>query len=554
MGRFLRLGVEYALAGRGEELKEYLIGVEVFDRKASFDPRFDPIVRVEARRLRAKLHAYYAGRGATDEVAIEVPTGSYLPVFCVRSPGGTAPADARWRGTIAVLPFTNLGPEAGGDYFSDGLTEELIHRLTRVAGLRVVAWSSAAQLKGRQDVRGVAQQLQVAHVLTGSVRRSVNRVRVTAQLIGTADGAYIWSESYDREMSDLFAIQDEIAWAIVAALRLRLGETPAAPRPGRPAYDVEAYDLYLQGRFHWNLRTSEGLRRSVGYFERAIERDPGFALGYAGVADALCIQVEYGLAPPSEGIARARQAALDALERDPLLAEAMTSLAFIRSVCEWNWSEGERCYRRAIELNPGYATARHWFGTDFLAVLSRFAEAGAETELARQLDPLSPIIAESSWFLAMLCRDYARAAEGYRELLALYPSYYRGYTGLGRVYALMGRHEESIAMLEKGRALGGDVPSILGALGQVYGLAGREADARRLLVELAALEGRAYVSTVSFAVLHLGLNETGRALDWLEAGCGRRDPALPLVGVHPLFEPLRAEPRFQAMLQSMGLR
>ena len=555
MSRFLRLAVEHALAGRGEDLKEYLIGVEVFDRREAFDPRYDPIVRVEARRLRAKLRAYYEGAGGADELVIEVPTGSYAPLFRRRAsmPAPEPQPAARWRGTIAVLPFTNLGPDMGSEYFSDGLTEELIHHLTRVPGLRVVAWSTASQLKGRADVRAVAEQLQVATVLTGSVRKSGNRVRVTAQLIDTADGAYLWSEAYDREMRDLFAIQEEISWAIVNALRLRLTEGAGAPRLGRLLYNVEAYDLYLKGRFHWNLRSADGLRRSAQYFEEAIARDPDFALGYAGLADALCILVEYGLASPAEGIARAQEAALKALERDPLQAEAMTSLAFIRSVYEWNWAEGERYYRRAIELNPGYATAHHWYAADFLAPLSRWEKAEAEIETARQLDPLSPIIAEGASFVHLLRGDYERAAEGYRELMVLYPAYYRAYTALGRALSLMGRYGEAIAMLEKGRAMGGDVPSIIAARGQVYGQAGREADARRLLAELTTLGGRAYVSSASYAILHLGLGEPGRALEWLEAGCRRRDPAISLLGVHPVYDSLRPDPRFQALLKALGL-
>ena len=553
MSRFLRLAVEYALDGRGAELKEYPIAVEVFDRPASFDPRADPIVRVEARRLRAKLRAYYEGEGRADDVVIELPTGGYAPVFRERAAARPAPAvpAATWRNTIAVLPFANLSAGGENDYFSDGLTEELIRQLTKVAGLRVVAWTSAAQLRGREDIRGVAEQLKVAHVLQGSVRRSGGRLRAAAQLLDAAEGCYLWAETYDREMRDVFAIQDEIAWAIVKALRMRLAE-PAAP-VSHAAYNLEAYDLYLKGRFHWNLRTPEGLRKSIRCFEEAVARDASFAPGYAGLADAYGVLTEYGLVPSSEGMAKASAAALQALERDPYLAEAHASLGPIRSIYEWNWAEGERCYRRAIELNPGYATAHHWLAVDLLALVGRWEEAETEIEVARQLDPLSPIILEGVGFTALFARDYERALARYRELLDLHPTFYKVYTAMGRAHALMGRYDQAVMMFEKGRALGGEVPSILGALGQVYALAGRTEEARGLLAELAALEQRGYVAAAPFAVLHLGLGDHARALDWLENGCEWHDLSIATIGVHPVYDPLRGEPRFQALLRRMGL-
>jgi len=249
ISRFLRFVVEHTLAGRGGELKEYLIGVEVFDKAASYDPRIDPIVRVEARRLRAKLKRYYETAGRDDGVRIEFPKGGYVPLFQTRAP---APEGGETGPTIAVLPFVNRSADPQDEYFSDGLTDELIHALTKVEGLRVVARGSAFQFKGKPyDVRQVGEQLQVGVVLEGSVRRSGNRLRITAQLVNVADGLYLRSETYEREMKDIFAVQDEIAGAIAQTLRVRMGRR--APR--RTGDNLQAYHLYLKGRHQVNRRT-----------------------------------------------------------------------------------------------------------------------------------------------------------------------------------------------------------------------------------------------------------------------------------------------------------
>lgn len=553
MCRFLRFTVEQAIEGRAGDLKEYLIGIEVFDRKSTYDPRVDPIVRVEARRLRAKLQQYYRSAGAEDPIRIEFPTGSYVPQFLYPLPETAASQPKASQGkTIAVLPFANLSQQSGNEYFSDGLTSELIHALTKAEGLNVVAWTSAAQWKGRAyDLKDIGRQLQADVVLEGSVRHAQNNVRIMVQLIDAATGLYLWSESYNREMSDIFAIQEEIANSIVSVLRIRLR---ARHSPGgRRETDIESYHLYLKGRYHWNKRTREGLQTSVGFFQEAIQRDPNYALAYAGLADAWSLLVELGLERAGDLMPQAKTAALKAIELDSSLAEAYTSLAFIRSLYDWEWTEAEGHYRRAVELNPGYASVHHWLAVDFLAVLGRMEEAEAEIKLAHQLDPLSALLSESHGYILLLSRRFEEALNHYCQLLEKEPGFYRIHTAIGRVYGFLGRYDESVAALLRGRQIAPDVPSIAGALGQTHALAGREEEARRELQLLHDMSGRIAVSPTCFALIHAGLGENAKALDYLEEARDRRELSLTSIGVHPAYDSLREEPRFQQLLKRIGL-
>lgn len=550
MVRFLRLAVERTLEGKADELKEYLIGVEVFDRPSSYDPRVDPIVRVEARRLRSKLKAYYAGDGNNDPVRIEFRTGSYAPQ--IRMLGDGSAASRPDIHTIAVLPFANLSASAENDYFSDGLTEELIHALTRLRGMRVVAWNSAARLRGvEQDIQEVRRQLQVANVLTGSVRIAGPSLRVRAQLIDIATGVYLWSETFDRPMQDVFAIQEEIARNIVRTLRLQLSSGAEAALLARPHTSVSSYDYYLKGRYHLHRRTPDDLARGLQYFEAAVAVDPDSALAHAGLADAYVLLVDYGLLHPTKGVPKVRAAATRAIELDPTLADAYPSLAVIRAQWDREWQDAEDLYRKAIGLNPGCATAHHWLATDFLAVVGRLDEGELELEIALQLDPLSSIIHEGRASFSIWRRQYDEAVRRYCEIREFDPTFYKAYTGLGRVYALQGKYTDALAMLEKGRALAGDVPNILGAMGEIFALSGDTASARRILAELTARALDSYVPSTCFARVHSGLGEVERALDWLEKGCEQRELPMAMLKIHPVYDPLRDEPRFRAVVERM---
>ena len=553
MARFLRLTVERTLAGQAGELKEYLIGVEVFDRKSSYDPRVDPIVRVEARRLRSKLKAYYEGDGGADPVLIEFLSGTYAPRLALRQ--AAAPAREPLAGTgitVAVLPFADLGLKPQNQYFSDGLTEELIHALTKVPRLRVVAWTTAAQLRDRQDdLRSLRDQLHVDAVLTGSVRIAGANLRVRVQLIDTASGVYLWSETFDRHMQDVFAIQEEIALAIVRTLRVQLAGEGEGALLSRGRSTIGSYDYYLKGRYYWHRRTPEDLRRSIEYFEAAITADRNSAPALAGLADAYSLLVDYGLLHPAEGMPKARAAAERAIELDPTLAEAYASLALIRSLYDWEWQEALELYRRAIELNPGYATARHWLGIDWYALNGRLEEAAAQMEIAHQLDPLSSIIREGQAFLHYLGGRQQEAVRGYTGIIQDDPTFYKAYTSLGRAYADEGKYLDAIRMLEKGRALAGDVPNILAAMGQVYALGGETGSAREILATLEQMRAHCHVPSTAFAVVHLGLGEHERALDCLENACREHELPLTSIKMHPVYAPLRPHPRFQALLRQL---
>lgn len=550
MVRFLRFTVDHALSGHADDLKEYVIGVEVFDRSADYDPRVDPIVRVEARRLRSKLKSYYESDGASDPLIIEFPSGSYAPRIADRRTVAAGAAPATGAITVVVLPFGDLSLKPGNEYFSDGLTEELIHVLTKVAGLRVVAWTTASRLRDRQqDLAAIREQLNAAFVLTGSARIAGPSLRVRAQLIDTSTGVYQWSETFDRRIHDVFAIQEEIARAIVRTLRLQL--TPAGAIARSPGA-INSYDHYLKGRYYWHRRTREDLERSLEYFRAAIEIDPQSSLAYTGLADAYTLLVDYGLAHPAEGMPKAREAAARAIAIDPHSAEAHTSLALIRGVYDWEWEDCESLYRRAIELNPGYATAHHWLAIDCHAPLGRSKEAAAGLETALQLDPLSSIIREGFAYLKVQTRDYDGAVEGYRQLIVSDPDFYKGYTGLGRAYAQKGDYLEALRMLDQGRSMAGDIPNILAAMGQVYGLGGEPDRARQMLEKLDRMASTGYIPSTAFAVAHLGLGEYEPALDWLERGLLVRDPALCSLKVHPVYDPLRGHPRFAKLLAALN--
>lgn len=553
MGRLLRYLVEQTLEGRSDQLKEYLLGVDVFDRGVSFDPRIDPIVRVEMRRLRAKLAAFYEAEGRGDAVRLEIPTGTYVPRLVSRDRAGAAPAKAVAPTDIVVLPFTNLSAEPDTDYFSDGLTEELIHALARAEGLRVVAWSTASRLKERRDdLASIARELKVGTILQGSVRRSGDRLRILVNLVEAATGFYLWCENYDFQMADLFAIQEKISQAIAGSLRARLlGKAPAPPSSG--ASTLSAYDLYLRGRFHWHKRTPDSFERAIAYFQEALTHQPDFAPAFTGLSDAYTLLADHGLMSPADAMPKARAAAQRALEINPRLAEAYASLALIEALYEREWKRAGEHFRRAIELQPGYATAHHWYGCDYLSYLGRFDEAVASMQQAIQLDPLSPALQESFGYVLMLARRYDEALAVQLEVLDRDRHYYKSYTAMGRLYLLQGMSDRAIEMLERGRFLAGDLPTILGALTQAYAHRGDQSEARSYLNRLIALAGKRYVPSTSMAIAYLGVGEKEKALDWLEGACERRELTLPAVSVHPVYDELRGHERFKALIKTLGL-
>ena len=554
LARFLNFTVEQTLAGRGDHLKEFVIGVEVFDKNEKYDPRMDPIVRVEARRLREKLRKYYSTEGAEDALYIDFPTGAYVPLVKTRDATQVAAAaGSSTENAIAVLPFANLSSEQENEYFSDGLTEELINALTKVEGLRVVAWSSAVQLKGKvRDIRRIAEQLRVRTVLEGSVRRTGDRLRITAQLVETTDGRYLWSETYERALKDVFAVQDEISSAIVGALRIKLTGPAGRSLVTRYTENLQAYHLYLKGRFYWNKRTEEDFYKALGFFEQAIQTDPNYAPAYAGMADVYIMLGEHGSVPALSIMRKARATATRALEIDPSLAEAQVSLGSVAGLYEWNWPESEQHFRRALELNPSYPTAHHWYGYDFLAPQGRLEEAIVELDRAHHLDPLSLIITTCAGTTFDLAREHERAREYYEKVFELDPCFVRARLSAGRSYLHQNMYREAIAEFEKARELIPNSPVPLALMAHAYNICGARAEADRLREALDRCCRTCCVSSYLLARAHLGFDHD-QAFALLEKAYEEHDPRLAHMNVSPIFDCLRPDPRFAALVKKMNL-
>jgi len=454
---------------------------------------------------------------------------------------------------IAVLPFVNSSPDPENEYFSDGITDELITALTKVEGLRVASRTSAFALKNvREDVRALGARLDVSAVLEGTVRKAGNRLRITVQLTDVADGRALWSERYDREMADVFAIQDEIAGTIVRTLRSTLLGELGDTTPVRYTANVRAYSLYLKGRFWWNRRSQAAIKEGIRFFEQAIEEDPGYALAYSGLADSYALDLDYRGAPVVEGMERAKAEARKAIALDETLAEAHTSLAWVTFIYDWDWVAAEREFNRAIELNPRYSTARQWHAW-YLVAMGRFDDALAEGRTAIELDPLSVSIRRSMGWLQYYARDFDGALENLRRALAMNPTSEETHRLLGLVYAQQELYDEAAASFREAVVNSeSDMLSYAG-LGQVAALRGRTDEARAVIRELEERQRIRYVSPVALAMIQLGLGEVDAAFDLLEQAYQDRRGWLAYLRVEPMFDSLRSDSRFGGLLQRMRL-
>lgn len=403
LSALLRFVVEETLQGRQAQLKEMKIGLDVFGRKSdSYDPAFDPIVRVQMGRLRSKLRAYYNGPGSSDRVRIDVPLGSYVPVFLAGAGPATMPrvepVPESDEHRLAVLPIVNMSAEPETQYFCDGLTEELITHLAQIRQLRVVARTSSFQFKdAARDIREVGRLLDVSKVLEGSVRKAGNRIRVTVQLINVADGCHLWSERYESDLNDIFAIHENISTAVQRSLQQQVLGAERGPAVRKRPGGIEAYNEYLQGRFHWKKRTEEGLRTALDHFTRAVQLDPSFVRALSGIADCHLMLGMSAAEAPERSMPKAAEAAREALRIDDNSAETHASLAAVQNCFEWDLDAAEQGYRRAIALDPSYATAFHWLGLLWQCSRRELAQAVDSLEQAIELDPLSPpIIADTA--------------------------------------------------------------------------------------------------------------------------------------------------------------
>jgi serine/threonine protein kinase/tetratricopeptide (TPR) repeat protein len=454
--------------------------------------------------------------------------------------------------SLAVLPLENLSHDPEQEYFVDGMTEALITDLSKISALRVISRTSVMQYKGKhKPLPEIARELMVDAVVEGSVLRAGERVRITAQLIRAVPEQHLWANSYDRELRDVLAVHSEVARAIANEIRVTLTPQESARLTSTRAVVPEAHEAYLKGRYYWNKRTKEGLRRGLEFFQQAIEKDPNYAAGYAGLADYYNVLPFYASVSPTEAYPKARTAALKALELDDMLGEAHASLAYVLYRFDWDWAGADREFKRALALNPSNATVHHWYGT-YLAGLGRMDEALAELERARKLDPYSLIINRDSGLLLFYARRYDEAIEQLQKALDLDPSFDMAQYVLGRVYAQKARYPEAVARCEKSASQSGRSSNILAALGFVYAQAGRRTEAQKILKELQRRSETTYVSGVRFAWIHVSLGEKERALAWLEKAFSDRDPEMGWIRVEPWLDPLRTDPRFQDLVRRMN--
>ena len=455
--------------------------------------------------------------------------------------------------SVAVLPFVNASPDPENEYLSDGITDELIDALAQVEGLRVASRTSVFALKGKaQDVRAIGALLGASEVLEGTVRKAGDRLRITAHLSSADDGRLLWSQRYDRRLDDVFAIQDEIARTIVTTLRATSFADLSEPAPRRGTANVAAYGLYLRGRYEWNRRSQEGVREGIRFFEQAIAVDPGYALAYTGLADSWALHVDYRSVPVAEGLERAKAYARKALELDDSLAEAHASLAWSLFIHDWDFEAAGREFRRAIELDPRYPTAHQWYAFH-LASQGRHDEALVEAHTAQELDPASVSIRRSLGFCYYYARRYDQTRYHMTRAIEMNPTAEESHRILGMALALQGSYAEAERVLREAKAQPGAGPYALGTLGYLLARAGKTDEARALLAELEAIAARDYVNPVAFSTLYIGLGDTARALDWLERAHVERRWWLCYLRVNPLMDPLRAEPRFEALARRMRL-
>ncbi len=470
---------------------------------------------------------------------------------------------ARYRSTVqpsggrtmlAVLPFENLTGDPSQDYFSDGLTEEMIAQLGRLdpQHLGVIARTSVMHYKNTSEqLEQIGHELGVQYVLEGSVRRDSDKVRISAQLIQVKDQSHVWARQYDRELNNLLALEGEIAREIAGGIQLTLGNAnhidSARYQVSLSPSSYEAYDLYLRGLYFWNKRTAADFERAIEYFQQATEKDPNYAQAYTGLADSYVLMAGYSDVPPKEFMPKARAAALRAVELDDTLAEAHVSLAVIAQDYDWDWPTVEKEYRRAIELNPNYPTAHQWYA-ESLALQGRFDEAFVEIERARQLDPLSLIIASDYGAILYFSRQYDRAIEQFRSVLDREPFFPRAHM-VAFAYVEKGMYAEALADIQNWRRLGDGPQSML--LAYVSGRAGQQVEARQALRELQLTPGEKSYA-YSIAVAYLGIGDNEKAITWLQKSYTERTITTAL-RVDPAFDPLRSDPRFQELLRGMGL-
>jgi TolB-like protein/Tfp pilus assembly protein PilF len=601
MSRFLQFAVEETVAGRSGDLKEYVVGLRVFDKPESFNPTIDPTVRVEASKLRAKLARYYDSEGRHDPIVVEIPKGHYAARFSSRprsdvSQGGAVeqaavPSPTRIRRRVAlalvlaalmsavgyiahvlsvprpvtptngrimlaVLPFQNLTGDPEQEYLCDGLTEEMIAQVSTAnpAHLGIIARTSAMHYKSTtKRADEIGRELGVQYLLESSLRRIGTRLRITAQLVDARSQSHVWVEQYERPAEDLLAVQHEVAAAVTGRTLAALGmgrEDPGSATK-RQANNSLVYEHYLRGRYHWNKHSGEGLRKAQEHFQQAITLDPSYALAYSGLADTYALLGSYDIVPLAESHHLGRQAALKALELDDSLPEAHRALAAIISDHYWQWADADQHYRRAIELAPNDALNLRSYAF-YLAYTGRPLEALPLAEQARRLDPVSPNARMILGTVLYLARRFDDAVHEFEETLDLDQDAALARALLGVTYISKGMPDRAVAEAQTARA-STTRPDVVAFQGYILARAGRTREAQATIEDLHRLAMPRSPSPFLVALVYTGLEDNDRAFEWLTKAADARAWEMPALKASPIFDELRSDSRFQAVLNRVGL-
>ena len=472
-----------------------------------------------------------------------------LSVWLFRSPG-LSPSGIR---SLAVLPLENLSGDASQNYFADGMTDELITDLAQISALRVISRTSVMAYKGaRKPLPQIARELNVDAVVEGTVLRAGNQVRITAQLIDASTDKHLWSQSYEGELRDTLALQNRVASAIADQIRISLTPQERVALKTVKVVNPQAYESYLKGRYFWNKRTADGLKVALAYFKQAIEEDPSYDQAYSGLADtyALLGDWQYAVMTPKEAFPKAKAAAIKALELDSTLGEAHNSLAFVLDGFDWDLDAGGKEFQRAIALNPGYATAHHWYAWH-LSLLGRFDDAIVEMRKAENLDPLSLIINADLAELLGLAHSYDESIRQSRKTIEMDPNFALAHNQLAQAYLQKHMNDEAVAELQKAVALSGNSPTSIANLARAYVASGKRSEAVKLLDHLKKRSKPGYSNASEIAVIYASLGDADQAMNWLEKGYNERFN--PGVLLRPGFNPLRSDPRFQNLVHRIGL-
>jgi TolB-like protein/DNA-binding winged helix-turn-helix (wHTH) protein/Tfp pilus assembly protein PilF len=486
-------------------------------------------------------------------VLVGVILGRVFVMPYVRSRLSTA-NDAPAIQSVAVLPLENLSGDPNQEYFADGMTDELITKLAQIHSVRVISRNSVMPYKRKQkSTVQIGHELQVDAIVEGTVMRSGNQVRITTQLIDTHSDRHLWAETYEHSLNDVLVLQDEVASAIANQIKVKLDPVDASRLANAQTIDNEAYDSYLKGRYFWSRRDPDGLTRALHYFQQAVEKDPNYAPALTGLADTYSLlgAAGFDILPASEAMEKARAAAKKALSLDDGLAEAHASLGFVLYSYDWDWVHAEQEFKRAIALQPSYATAHQWY-SQYLSDLGHRNEALMEAQTALRLDPLSLIVNENVARIHYFARDFERAVEGSRKTLEMDPTFSIAHLRLGRAYAAKSMYREAVHEFEEFARLSGDSALATASIGNALARSGNRSGAIHSLTELQTISKQSRVPSICFALIYVGLGDKNQAIAWLEKSYQERSDFLRVSKVDPLFDSLRDDARFQDLLRRIG--